>query len=528
MKRKISSVLGGVALALACSGSALAAPSSWANRAGMVDGNNATWWCWPTTIDGAGGRQQARAALRRIASNGDATEGSNAWINVRVGGQCFATAARTGASVNVISGWSTDAGNDVATSGLCPSDKPYLGFVRCQVDSVVPYYVYAGTPCGNGISSISNATVIGQLTGGVAELEGAPVPPLMNNTLAQAKVEGTDIGTMFYSGGAMQFAFGDTFSSWANKTDWRGSTIATTNDFNALDGITLTGWEGPQGFAQEIIASPHQGNGVGEITAIPNAGFAITEPNGDTYRYLWFFSVFNWETPQGLLTNHSTIAYSKNGATWDRAPFWFWDTRPVFAADSNFGAGAVYLDRLSGWIYLFGTKARMPGGNGPIRVAAVRATHATIMDRKQYYYWSGSSWVRDENGDMAESLTGAFGDGANIVPASVAPRAEISVTFNSYANRYQLLLQNTSAEGNGRFELWQSSTLLSGWSRVAGSETALAPNSRARYAPMMHELYLGEAGRTVPFLFSQFDPIYNVGLWKFTVNTPQRASCVNF
>lgn len=507
-------VLGGSA------GTARANASSWGKYVGFPDGNNATWWCGASSVNtGSGGRQSLTTSLQRVASDG--TVGAfvaNGWLTQRGRAQCFATSALTGASTTVTSGWSTDPNNDQVTTPLCPSDKPFIGFPRCQQDSLFTFYVYGGSPCGNGISAINTAIRMGQLTGAAAEFPGLP---LYNNTSASGSVGGTDLGNIFFNAGKMYFAFGDSFEGGVGSGLWRSNTLFSSSDFDPTNGITFDGFEfnpSTPNVAKELIFGAHQAEEVGEVTAIPSGSFAITEPNGDNYRYMWFFSAYDW-TP-ALVTNYSSIAYSKNGGAWSKTAA---DARPVWASNSQFALGGVWHNRTNGWLYFFGTQGQMPDSNSAVRLAAVQAKHAFITDKTKYWYWTGTTWVQDTNGDMVESLPGTYGSTADLISPTRHPRGELTVAYNSYANRLTMLFLNTST---GTVELWQSSNLTGPWTAVSTGSALPNPNNAPfGYAPLMDELYMTDRGRDVHFVYSQWEPIYNVAQWKFTVTRSTLNSC---
>ena len=501
--------------------SARADSSSWGTAVGFPDGDNATWWCRATSINtGFGGRQSLTTSLQRVASDGTAGPYvANLLLTQRARAQCFATPSLTGSSVIVTSAWSSDFTSDQVTTPSCPASRPYVGFPRCQESSIFNWYVYAGSPCGDGISAVGTAFRMGQLTGSVPQF---PWLPLYNNTGIFGSVGGTDLGNIFFNQGKMYFAFGDSFSGGVGSALWRSNTLFSSSDFDPTNGINFDGYEfdlWTPNVAKELIHGAHDPEDVGEVTAIPSGSFAITEANGDNYRYMWFFSAHGWDP--GLETNYSSIAYSKNGGAWSKLAA---DSRPIWAPDSQFGLGGVWYDRGTGWLYFFGTQAQMPVSDSAVRVAKVQAKHAFITDRTKYWYWTGATWEQDTDGDMLESLPATYDASADLISPSRHPRGELSVAYNSYANRFTMMFLNTSS---ANVELWQSPGVTGPWTAVStGSALPNSVNAPGGYAPLMDEIYMTDRGHGVYFLYSQWTPIYNVAQWQVAVERNTATWCV--
>src|ERR1051326_4105348 len=94
------------------------------------------------------------------------------------------------------------------------------------------------------------------------------------------------------------------------------------------------------GHAKELLWSPHDEPGKGEVTKIPTNGTSV---NGRMF--LHYMSVHRWVDGGTWVLNCSGIAYSDNGGYNWRLAYW------KFPGNSNFGQVAFVQDR--GYTYLF-------------------------------------------------------------------------------------------------------------------------------------------------------------------------------
>jgi len=549
------------ALAVAAFANPSRADSSWASRVGLVGDDDVTSWCTTGVVHTAQG-DKVTGRFQRIDSNGNTIlDPAVLPVAVQVHAKCTSGANTS----NLLSDPSLDSNLDKVEK-TCPNNGT-ASFVRCRIVTPGSFrYVYKGTDCGNGIAAQSPVTSVslrGQLTGGFYELQALPPLahppgfPLFNDTCAsnalnlctsKGFVGGTDLGFMFLGGGKLNIGFGDT---WENDTmlpganGLRGSVLFTSTDFNALDanGLRFGSFErstATSTVAQEVIPSLHDGNP--EVSAIPFAGFAIRE-NNTYYRFLWFASIATWEEGQHL-NNFATLAYSPSaqpsdvGQTWIRGDWYApTDGPPRWEPDSNFGGGAIWHNRETGWIYFFGVT---PYEQSPIRLAAVRANVASILDATQYWYWGGPTrgWERDANRDLQESKRAFYPDSADIVPASANARPEFSVTFDSYVNRWIMLLSTNTVPGQTPVtQLWQSPapqspdgtvTIEGTWSKVTQNALPTAATFPGLYGAYTNEHIMGGGGRDVPFVLSQwsfFTQPYNVALWRASLNRATISGC---
>jgi hypothetical protein len=422
--------------------------------------------------------------------------------------------------------------------------------------------VYLGTPCGNDVAVINNVKYVGQETGGsisYLKADGTVAGPLINNTYAAANVLSTDLGNIFFSAGTMYYAFGDTNPAIGGVQ--RHSVLASTLPVDPSRGISLLDWENkPGGTANQVIpgvACPTCSFPDGKDSPIPSGGWAITETISGvthTYRYMWFMSVKNWSSPPALQIclpqgnpnctwqsanvslglNNASIAVSIDGGQWQRL-----DSSVSWGANSNFTNVAAYVDPTgigdgssAGYVYFLGIKANgnMPNSTSHIKLARVRATSTAIKTQSSYQYWKRSTqtWVTSET-DADELIISGGPILSNV--------RELSVAYDSYANRFLLMFLHANSQLNGHgavtcdptntyLEIYTSPTLNGRWTAAAtggaGSGNPL-PNVCSMYAPLIHDRNL-EFGNRVYFLLSEAIP-YQVGLWSFDMITRARGNC---
>ncbi len=558
--RLVATAVGLLALAGVCFANlSNANTSAWATRVGQVTADEETIWCTPKIEpDPANGRDRVVSTLQRISSDGDDIQydytHNTAAQRARV--QCFYNTARWGSSTVLESGafpsnlLTTDP--DAVQTPTCPWYRPFGGHERCQMKSHYDAaFVYEGSDCGDGITSISTAEYLGQVTGGSHNhCVFDPFWPFVdtgdfyNNTndgSPGGAVTGTDMGAIFFANGAINYAFGDSLdpSGSLDEDIFRHSVLYHSHDIDPSDGLQLDGYEydtGTSWWAKETI--PVYDSEFPDESPIPGAGVAVTDANDVQHRFLWFTSIHVWND-WGHTTYHSSLAHSIDGDDWLRAERQYPDTAPKWSENSHFYTGAIWYDRVEGEIYFFGNRSPkdlfefMTGF--PVRVAKVEAKPSAILDKTQYHYWNGFSWVQDTDGDLTESEPfgdDSFGPQADLIPASAHFRRDFSVIFNSYANRFMMLAPDYL---EGEIELWQAEEVTGPWTQVAGGsrlpQAGDAPG--ALYSPFMGEALMVDGGREVYFIVSQFAPVlyypgceaYNIGLWKFTVNRDTTSWC---
>jgi Domain of unknown function (DUF4185) len=510
--------------------------STWSGRVGLVAEDDTTLWCTPS-IEGRSSGARVASEFRRAALDGSQQQQvASALAAQRLRFQCFADATLSGPSSVVTSGWSAEAERDLVYA-QCPSERPYAGFVRCQIAAQgKPPFVYAGSTCGDGVAGVAQKpSVRGQLLGDHYEL-GNPVKPLFNNT-GPAAVMGTDLGYQFLAQGRMYMGFGDT---WENEfqtpgpNGYRGAILAYTHDFDPSDqdGIRIEGWEtAPErpNVAREVIPSPHDQSSNTEFTAIAASGFGLSE-GGASYRFLWFAAIKGWSP---FTTNESTLAWSQNGGAFVRGDQAAGVHPPRWPFDSYFGPGAIWVDREHGYVYFVGVRTYQAGH--PLRLARVRATLAAVRDHLQYEYWTGSSWQHPDPGDEY-ALARLKNPAADLVPGSATQnsRPEFSLAYNPYVGRFTLLLHNDATpfedEAQTYLQIWEAKAIEGPWTLVDTGDAMVLPPSL--YGPYSSEQLQSEGGRGVDFLLSHWDlfPLilgqpYVVGLWTMSLERRLRPGC---
>jgi hypothetical protein len=542
-----------LALVLTEASTARAEDSIWSGGVGKVLASDDLVACAydATSINGI---FTVKAKLQRRTSDGSPAFDpyTDPFTKLRVKMQC--RNATTGVISSPASATSPTFADNATIS--CPANHVGV-FIRCMLRSTdgSPFTYGGGSmggdPCGNGVTGItlpagSSNGYRGQITGYQSELNfrASAGNKLFNATPMQsAQVHGTDLGYMFYAGGSLWAGYGDT---WANTwmtpvipTNKRGAILFRTNDLNPADsnGLSFSWWWGSPSFATSVVPSCHNTFPCGEVTAIATAGFGLRE-GFNSRGILWFDSITNWLP---FTSGVATLAWSTNGSPFARAD---WtpppgSNPPLWSDASHFGAGAIWQDRLSGYVYLFGQRPYR--ANSPIRLARVPAKFASVMDRRQYEYWGGPGvgWIRDTNNPMAPSEGNYFGAAADIIPTSANVAPELSVAFDAYANRWIMLLVRDRGAATTAVELWQASAITGPWTKVTTGANNL-PNASTPggtwspyhffYGPYTSEHIMRGGGQSVYFQLSEWNGLpgfrpYNVGLWTFDVTRSATPGC---
>jgi hypothetical protein len=551
---------------------------------GAVHSNDGTSWCIPAlTANGATSSFQFAPSDSTQAKTNNSVD-TFARQKVRV--LCKPV---FGASTIVASpSWSTNAGGD-ANSATCPGGTTPT-MAQCEIDGQIDGgqtttlpFVYQGSACGTGVSSISTTSSIqGELLYSkpnsppsspqtddqgfpdYVSLPGYPIPsPLAHGPNSGDNtpfIAGADIGGMFLSNDTMNYFFGDSFNNAAGAIWSHGALAKTTNlDPTAMVLSTsgLQSWEMSTHTPATSLFLPQPWtpaqSAATEMTTIPGAGFGVTDASGNSYRFLWYFSVVTFGNPGAFTTNWSSLAYTvnttlNNSVTWTRgdanpkAP-----TTPVWPAISNFSPGAVWYDRFNRMIYFFGIRpqllATVWGTNeypfSGVRLARVPSTPTSIMNPAKYQYWTGSAWVSDPgNYSVATPQTpagsgGVYGTGADIIPSAVDPRSEMSVAYDAEAGSFIMMFVNMV---DGGIRLYQSPAVTGPWSEVL-FDTFSLPNTldggstqsggQKTYAPFTNDQLLVNGGRDVYYTLSEFTPVYNVGLWHYAITASSPSAMCN-
>jgi hypothetical protein len=200
-----------------------------------------------------------------------------------------------------------------------------------------------------------------------------------------------------------------------------------------------------------------------------------------------------------------------------------------WAAGSNFTNVYAYHDipgditsgsLAAGYIYILGIKAdgNMGDSTSGIKLMRVKAEHAKITNKAQYEYWNGSTFVANSENSAV-----------HIVDASHHVR-ELSVAYNSYANRFMLMFLHANGFDDTYLEILQAEKLTSSWSTVITgppSEGGLA-FSLGSYAPLVHDRFLYNSGNWFNYLVSYHpEGPYNVALWQASIARNSFSPCSN-
>lgn len=320
----------------------------------------------------------------------------------------------------------------------------------------------------------ATVTRIGALTG----------PEALGN-MKGADVCGADLGTMAEIGGAIVFAFGDTFG-W-DKNDcspfgpnWRSNVLGFTTDIDPSDGIEIERWYSKgSGKAIAVAEGGHAPPFSREQSRIPTA---LLSAGGKLY--LHTMSVYGFASMGGVwLCNGSRFYVSADeGSTWKPALQDFGDFR------SSFNMLALSAARGTGnqdgrYAYAIGTPCGRFAG-----ARAARVPIDKILDNAAWEYFDGSGWVHD-SAAAAEVIKPGVGEG------SLAWNAELHqwmfTTLNELSQTIELRLSD-KPEGP--------------WSvPIALTTTATYPQA---YGAFLTESWISPDGLSFYFVMSQFGP-YN-------------------
>jgi hypothetical protein len=573
-KNASSLVFAAASCVMALSPAALANTSNWGATVGAVHSNDSTNFCVPVlTLNGA------TSSFVHVPS--DATQAPSANYIDQLARQRVRVLCTPllGVPQTVTGAWSSDGTGDASLATCLPGYVPTVA--QCVIDGQIDGgpvttlpYVYKGSTCGTSVASISSASnLMGQLLYSVPStgfqnyqaLPGFPAPnPMPHGAVtggSSPHVGGGDVGGMFLSSGTLNFFFGDSFDTnpLSNPPPnppayWIHGPIAKTTNLDPTALVQST--SGLQAWDMDPSKPGYAVSGLPlapfELTAIPGAGVGVTDASGNAYRFVWYFSMVNFgDASKGIpfTANWSSLAYSVNGGPWVRGDAANPPTAPKWPAISNFGPGAIWYDRYGQMLYFFGLRPQMQApppisvGNlypfSGIRVARVKSTPSAILDPKQYQYWDGlGHWVADPQANYLAATPqtppgsgGLFGPAADLIPAAIQARSEISVAFDAYANAFILMVVNLV---DGGIRLYQSPTVTGPWSEVL-FDTYSLPNTgwtghsqpAETYAPFTGDQMLGGGGHDVYYTLSEWYQTYNVGLWHFPISVNGASALCN-
>jgi len=313
---------------------------------------------------------------------------------------------------------------------------------------------------------------------------------------------GTDLGIPVYDAAndKMLFFFGDTVDVGL----WASNAVAFSTDFDASDGILFDSMrtERCSHKVAPLIQGKHDpdiADGVDgktrddrrEVTKIPTGGIAI----GHTI-YMHFMSIRTWNP--GWQVNYNSVIKSTNGGrTWRLVPCLRWNQDDAY----NFGQIFPVEDKENPeMVYIYG----IPGGrSGGVKLGRVLKANYEKMD--QYEYYNGLDdkgepiWVKGRAGLQAIKDN----DDAYIFQNDRFGTGEVSVMYNPYLGKWMIGYLK-----NGYALVYRTADNPWGnWS----SEITLATNDDYYkiYGVFMHEKLMKDNGKTVYFMMSQFDLLYD-------------------
>ena len=292
----------------------------------------------------------------------------------------------------------------------------------------------------------------------------------------EAGLAGCDLGISIELGDEIIYLFGDSFSGEKRTGLWYSNFIARSTDRNFYDGATFdsivsrkNGMAKP--FAQGAHQENHEENNGTEVTKIPTGGIKI----GDSV-YIFYMSVRYWGPNASWLVNYNQCVKSQDLDTWEDVPSLRWgeDEAP------NFGQIYPFKDPKSNYIYLYS----IPGGrHGGLVVSRVNINSFEVRDEYEYLVGE-NNWVKGDEGLKALLDNPYYINGPKV--------SEMSVTYNSYLNKYTLIYSM-----GGEVLMYESSTpydqftnpvvLFAGpYYGAVTSEALMEDNGKTIYIPLSY------------------------------------------
>ena len=243
-----------------------------------------------------------------------------------------------------------------------------------------------------------------------------------NEVLAEAGIQGTDLGIPVKVGDKMIFLFGDSFSvPKPTGPGWKSNFITTTTDDVYWDGLKIEPIVNDRGLVLPFFEGKHQGGKKDdtsvEVTKIPTGGITI-----DDTVYVFYMSIRFWGDAGEWYVNYNGVVKSNVNdlKKWEEVKELTWTE----AEAPNFGQIYPFEDPNSDYIYVYG----IPGGrNGGCVVG--RTTKENFTNKAEYEYLVGeNTWKK---GDAGLKLLKA--DPYYVVGPAVS---ELSVAYNEYLGKY--------------------------------------------------------------------------------------------
>lgn len=274
-------------------------------------------------------------------------------------------------------------------------------------------YLHGDFSRANLVMALNKNTATARIIAKNAKIVGQPLLglPASNNVSVRAGVWAADLGITWDDGtGRTLIAFGDNYGPGHlhPMSRFRGSALGYVNARNPYDVHMTSFFTGYEDRAEEIVESEHKWNR--ELSKIPTAGIAI---NGT--QYIDFMSVKEWGEPGYWTTNWSRIYKSEDyGRTWTPTRIF----RPNRGGHAKFQMGSFV--RVGDYVYEMGSPNGRMGNAHVSRVKASKIEHP-----KEWQYWNGRKWVRNNPAAAAPVIPGRI--------------SELTVQWNPTLKRYMLL-----------------------------------------------------------------------------------------
>lgn len=357
-----------------------------------------------------------------------------------------------------------------------------------------------------------------------------------------AVVGGTDLGFPIYDeeNDRMYFAFGDTFAGDMNTAAlWRSNVMGYKDDFSKTDiskGITFTDWlqgSNTNGAASYMIQGHHATSEEKfEVTKIPTGGIVI-----DGAIYVFYMSVRAWGAGGWWDCNYSGVIRSTdNGATWQRVFDLTWaetdsgkyaeQIKKLAGQNTDLTDGNYDLDlseRVApgfmqitpvdgkdGYIYLFGIEGGRQNGQ---QMARVRKESFEQFDEYEYFIGYSNKvpqWQKGTSG-LKKILNNKS---AYVISVRMG---EATCYYNEYMGYwimtdnidnviYMSMSKNVYGPYSPKYAILDTS--------YPFAEHGLSGDFSSLYAGFSHAMLTANGGKTMYFIVSYYDPIYNSVIMK--------------
>ena len=351
---------------------------------------------------------------------------------------------------------------------------------------------------------------------------------------------GTDLGIPFYSkkDQCMYILFGDTFATpFPSQEKWRGNVMGIQHNTDVTNGFYMDDFiKDDLGDARFLFKAHHdKEEGFRERTKIAQGGIEV-----DGALYIFIESIRRWGERGWWDVNYTGVIKSTDsGETWERVYDLSWvetdkgEKVDVIKAlveedinmepsglDINLSErvapffGQMYpLDGKDGYIYVYGRRAGRQFG---IKVGRVKK--ANFEKFSEYEYFVG--FDKDDNAKWVKGTKGLKAIAENDEESYIVSHAtsNMSVFYNIYLGKWVLLYYKP---GTGIcMKLASTPYGKFGKDHVILDENKfpLAAGKGHLYGAFSHEFYLGDNGKEINFIVSQWNDVtYNSMLYKATL-----------